>query len=89
MNRAVLDSRNGKRYVYVMNSGRGDPTTKSQRVPTKTLRRAHTTKPIYKKYGPHAARRRPTFGRRIVLGRGAHNVINSGLYINVINVYYL
>ena len=87
MDRAVLDSRSGKRYVYVRNAGKGDPSAKSQRVPTKTLRRAHTTKPIYKKHGPHTARRQPTFGRRIILGRGAHDVIKEGVYTTVINVH--
>ena len=78
MDRAVLDNRSGKRYIYARNAGRGDPPTKSEWLSAKTIRRAHTTEPIYKTYGPHAARRRPTFERRIILGWGAHDVINAG-----------
>ena len=88
MDRAVLDSSRGKRHIHAGDTRRGDTPTKSKRVPVKSIRGGHTPESLHKNYGPHAARRRPTFWR-IVLGRGAHDVINSGLYINVINVYYL
>ena len=77
MDRAVLDSRSGERNVYARYAGRGDPSAKSKWVPAKSIRGAHTTEPLHKKYGPHAAKRRPTFWRRIVLGRGAHDVIKQ------------
>ena len=86
MDRAVLDSSSGKRNVYARYTGRGGPPTKSKWVPAKNIREAHTAESLHKNYGPHAARRRPTFWR-IILGRGAHDVIKTRLYFNVINVY--
>ena len=88
MDRVILDNSRGKRHIHIRDTRRGDTTTKSKRVPIESIRGDHTLESLHKRYGPHAARRRPTLWR-IVLGRGAHDVINSGLYINVINVYYL
>ena len=85
MDRVILDNSRGKRHIHVGAAHGGDTPTKSKQIPVKSVRECHTPESLH---GPHTARRRPTFWR-IVLGRGAHNVINSGLYINVINVYYL
>ena len=86
MDRAVLDSSRGERNIYARYARGGDTPTKSKRVPPKNIRGGHTTESLHKNYGPHVARCQPT-SWRIVLGRGAHDVIKTRLYFNVINVY--